>query len=79
MGSGRIRNVLTDTDLEFHYTDIIEPERHSGDQLGITRPRVQTTVACYAKPSDEDKDCDQGKTHCIFINLTYVKTSSLTV
>jgi polyhydroxyalkanoate synthesis regulator protein len=28
---------------------------------------------------DQDKNSEEGKTHCIFINLTYVQTSSLTV
>ncbi len=29
--------------------------------------------------ADEDKDSEGGKTHCIFVNLTYVQTSSLAV
>ncbi len=28
---------------------------------------------------DEDKNSEEGKRHCIFINLTYVQTCSLTV
>jgi hypothetical protein len=36
-------------------------------------------VKRLVKFDDEDKNSQEGKRHCIFINLTYVQTSSLTV